>query len=94
MEADLSAGRGVLWIKSPNSSRDGKIFVARYMAQGKPDFAPGADLFVHIVYGPSGDRSPYLPIVTSARPVSSHFPRLFLFMSLASVLNAVRFHGL
>lgn len=58
MEADLSAGKGVLWLKSPQPSRDdGTLFVARYMGQGKADFEPGADLFVHLVYGPSGDRS-------------------------------------
>ena len=58
LEADLSVGKGVLWLKSPQpSSKDGTLFVARYMGQGKAGFEPGADLFVHLVYGPCGDRS-------------------------------------
>jgi len=56
LEADLSAGKGVLWLKSPQPAPDGALFVARYMGQGKADFQPGADLFVHVVFGPSGDR--------------------------------------
>ena len=56
LEADLSAGKGVLWLKSPHPAPDGTLFVARYMGQGRADFQPGADLFVHLVFGPSGDR--------------------------------------
>ena len=56
LEADLSAGKGVLWLKSPQPDRDGTLVIARYMGQGKADFAAGADLFVHVVYGPGGDR--------------------------------------
>jgi hypothetical protein len=73
LEADLSAGKGVLWRRSPQPAHtDGTLFVARYMGQGKADFEPGADLFVHLVYGPSGDRSlpilPPLPIGLVAAP--------------------------
>jgi len=56
LEADLSAGKGVLWLKSPQPAPDGTLFLARYMGQGKADFQPGADIFVHVVFGPSGDR--------------------------------------
>ena len=56
LEVDLSAGKGSLWLKTPKPALDGTLFVSRYMGRGRADFQPGADLFVHVVYGMSGDR--------------------------------------
>lgn len=71
LEADLSSGKGQLWLKSPKPAKDGTLFVARYMGQGKAAFELGADLFVHIVYGPSGDRCLAIPPSSRFR---SYFP--------------------
>ena len=66
LEADLSSGKGVLWLKSPSPASDGTLFLARYrMGQGKTEL--GADLFVHVVYGSSGDR--LLALHSSSQPV-------------------------
>jgi hypothetical protein len=56
-EVDLSAGKGLLWLRTPKPKEDGTLFSARRIGPDSEAIAARrSDMFSHVAYGPSGDR--------------------------------------
>lgn len=55
--ADLSAGKGLLWLKAPKPREDGTLVSARRLGpESEAVPARRADMFSHVAYGHSADR--------------------------------------